>query len=135
MAKRIVDCFEIVEAEHHHRGPVRAAPRLLQDLVHPLAQQIAVRQPGQAVVLRHEGEPRLGALAFGDVHQRQQYRGPVAIDQLTRIDRQIDQRAVGPDVLPGARRQFVAAAVAGPRRFGSECLDAADGELSNSARV
>ena len=94
-----------------------------------LAQQVAVRQPGQAVVLGHEGEPRLGALAFGDVHQRQQYRGLVAIDQMTRIDRQIDQRPVSPDVLPGARRQFVARAVAGPGRFGLEGLDAADGEL------
>ena len=129
VAERIVDRLEIVEAEHQHRDLVRAAPRVQQDLVHVLAQQIAVRQPGQAVVLGHEGEPRLGALALGDVHQRQQHRGLVAIDQMARIDRQIDQRAVGPDVLPGARRQFVAGAVAGPGRFGFEGLDAADGQL------
>jgi hypothetical protein len=81
---------------------------MLQNLVHALAQQIAVRQPSQAVMLRHEGEPRLGAFALGDIHQRQQYRRPVAIDQVTRIDRQIDQRSVGPHMLPGTGRLFVA---------------------------
>ncbi len=80
-------------------------------------------------MLGHEGEPRLGALALGDVHQRQQHRGLVGIDQLAGIDRQIDQRAVGPDMFPGARRLFVAGAVAGPRRLGFEGLDAADGQL------
>ena len=129
VAERVVDRLEIVEAEHQHGDLVGAAPRVQQDLVHVLAQQIAVRQPGQAVVLRHEGEPRLGALALGDVHQRQQHRGLVVIDQMARIDRQIDQRAVGPDMLPGPRRQFVAAAVAGPGRLGFEGLDAADGQL------
>jgi hypothetical protein len=80
-------------------------------------------------VLGHEGEPRLGALALGDVHQRQQHRGLIVIDQLARIDRQIDQRAVGPHVLPDAGGQLVAGAVAGPGRFGFEGLDAADGQL------
>ena len=94
-----------------------------------LAQQIAVRQPGQTVMLGHEGEPRLGALALGDVHQRQQHRGPVAIDQMARIDRQIDQRSVGPHMLPGPRGLLVAGAVAGPGRLGFEGLDAADGQL------
>ena len=129
VAERIVDRLEVVEAEHQHRDLVGAAPRVQQDLVHVLAQQIAVRQPGQAVVLGHEGEPRLGALALGDIHQRQQHRGLVAIEQMARIDRQIDQRSVGPDVLPGSRRLFIARAVAGPRQFGFEGLDAADGEL------
>ena len=129
MAERIVDRLEIVEAEHQHRDLFGAAPGVQQDLVHVLAQQIAVRQAGQAVVLGHEGKPRLGALALGDVHQRQQHRGLVVIDQMARIDRQIDQRAVGPDMLPGARRLFVAGAIAGPGRFGFEGLDAADGQL------
>jgi hypothetical protein len=100
-----------------------------QNVVHVLAQQIAVRQPGQTVVLGHEGEPRLGPLALGDIHQRQQYRGLIAIDQMTQIDRQIDQRSVGPDVLPGTGRLFVAAAIPGPWRFGFEGLELADGQL------
>ena len=129
MAERIVDRLEIVEAEHQHRDFFGAAPRMQQDVVHLLAQQVAVRQPGQAVMLGHEGEPRLGALALGDIHQRQQHRGLVVIDQLARIDRQIDQRAVGPDMLPGARGLFVAGAVAAPWQFGFEGLDAADRQL------
>ena len=103
--------------------------RVQQDIVHLLAQQVAVRQPGQAVMLGHEGEPGLGALALGDIHQRQQHRGLVVVDQLARIDRQIDQRAVGPDMLPGPRGLFVAGAVASPWQFGFEGLDAADGQL------
>src|SRR5882724_11294045 len=48
---------------------------------------------------------------------------------MTRIDRQIDQRPVGLDMLPGARCELVAAAIASPWRFGIERLDAADGQL------
>ena len=129
MAQRVVDRLEIVEPEHQHRDLLRAAPRVQQDLVHVLAQKVAVRQARQAVVLRHEGKPRLGALALGDVHQRQQHRGLVVIDQMARIDCQIDQRTVGPHVLPGARRQFVAGMVAGPGGFGLESLDTADCQL------
>ena len=129
MAERVVDRLEIVEAEHQHADLFRAAARVQQNVVHLLAQQVAVRQPGQTVVLRHEGEPRLGTLALGDIHQRQQHCGLVVMDQLTRIDRQIDQRAVGPDMLPGPGRLLVAGAVASPRQFGFEGLDAADGQL------
>ena len=125
MAERIVDRLEMVEAEHQHRHLLGVAARAQQDVVHLLTQQIAVRQPGQAVMLGHESQPRLGALAFGGVHQRQQDRRPVAIDELARIDRQVDQRAVGADMLPGARR----AVVAGPRQFGVEGLQAADRQL------
>ncbi len=79
-----------------------------QHLVQLLTQQGAVRQAGQAVVLGHEREPGFGAFALGDIHQRQQHRGAVGIDQFARIDREIDQRAVGPDMFPGAGSQFIA---------------------------
>ena len=125
MAERIVDRLEMVEAEHQHRHLFGIAACAQQDVVHLLTQQIAVRQPGQAVMLGHESQPRLGALAFGGVHQRQQDRRPIAVDELARIDRQVDQGAVGPDMLPGARR----ALVAGPRQFGVEGLQAADRQL------
>src|SRR3954471_11867769 len=125
MAERIVDRLEMVEAEYEHRHLLGVTAGAQQDVVHLLAQQIAVRQPGQAVMLGHESQPRLGALAFGGVHQRQQDRRPIAVDELARIDRQIDQRAVGTDMLPGARR----AVVAGPWQFGAEGLQAADRQL------
>jgi hypothetical protein len=77
-------------------------------------------------MLGHESEPRLGALALGNVHQRQQDGRLVTIGELTRIDRQINQGAVDPDMLPGAARLFVMVAIAGPRQFGVERLQAAD---------
>ena len=80
-------------------------------------------------MLGHEGQPRLGAPAFGGVHQRQQDRRPVAVDELARIDRQVDQRAVGPDVLPGPRRALLAGIFGGPWRLDVEGLQAADREF------
>ena len=80
-------------------------------MVQLLAQQSAVRQVGQPVMLGHEGKPRLGALALGDVHQREQHRRLFAVEQFTGIDRKIDQRTVGADMLPGTRRLLVAARV------------------------
>jgi hypothetical protein len=129
VAERIVDGLEIFEPENQYRNLFRTAPRVRQEFVHLLAQQVAVRQPGQSVMLGEESQSRLGALAFGDVHQRQQHRRLLVIDQVARIDCQIDQRAVGADVLPGARRLFVARPVAGPWRLGVEGLQVADGEL------
>ena len=72
----------MVEAEHEHRHLLGVAACAQQDVVHLLTQQIAVRQPGQAVMLGHESQPRLGAFAFGGVHQRQQDRRPVAVNEL-----------------------------------------------------
>ena len=129
MSQRVVDRLEIVEPEHQHRDLLGAAPRMLQHLVHGLTQQIAVRQAGQPVMLGHEGKPRLGALALGDVHQREQHRGPLVIGQFARIDREIDQRAVGLDVLPGPRRLLLAGAVGGPGRLAVESLQGADLQL------
>ena len=82
MAERIVDRLEMVEAEHEHRHLLGVAACAQQDVVHLLTQQIAVRQPGQAVMLGHESQPRLGAFAFGGVHQRQQDRRPAAVNEL-----------------------------------------------------
>ena len=129
MAERVVDRLEIIEAEHQDGDLLGAAAGMQQDFVHLLAQQVAVRQSGQTVMLGHEGQPRLGALALGHVHQRQQHRRLVAMDELARIDREVDQRAVGPDMLPGPGGLLVAGAVAGPRQFGVEGLQAPDRQL------
>lgn len=126
MSERVVDCLEIVEPQHQQRDLLGAAPRVQQHLVGLLAQQGAVGQAGQRVVLGHEGEPRLGALAFGDVHQRQQHRGPVGIGQFAEIDRKVDQRAVGLDVLPGAAGLLLAGTVGSPGRLAVEGLQGAD---------
>lgn len=124
--QRVVDRLEIVEPEHQERDLLGAAPRVQQHLVHLLAQQGAVGQAGQGVMLGHEGEPRLGALAFGDVHQRKQHRGPLCIGQFAEIDRKVDQRAVGLDVLPGAAGLLLARTVGDPGRLAVEGLQGAD---------
>src|SRR5882757_440884 len=80
-------------------------------------------------MLGHEGQPRLGTLALGGVRQRQQDRRPVAVNELARIDRKVDQGAVGPDMLPGSRVLLVAGTVAAPRQFGIEGLQTADRQL------
>ncbi len=92
VAERVVDRLEIVEAEHQHGDLLGAAPCVREHVVHLLAQQAAVRQAGQGVMLGHEGEPRLGALALGDVHQRQQHRGLIAMDE-SRGNRSQDRSA------------------------------------------
>ena len=74
MTQRIVDGLEVVEIEKQDRNLVAAAPGMRQQFIEPLTQQDAVRQAGQAVMLRHEGEASLGTLALGDVHQGQQDR-------------------------------------------------------------
>lgn len=68
MTERIVDRLEMVEAKHEHCHLLGAAACAQQDVVHLLTQQIAVRQPGQTVMLGHESQPRFGALALGGVH-------------------------------------------------------------------
>lgn len=129
VSQRVVDRLKIVQPQHQQRDLVGAAPHMQQHLVHLLAQQIAVRQAGQPVMLGHEGEPRLGALAFGDVHQCEQHRGPVGIGQFAGIDRKVDQRAVGLDVLPGACGLLLAGAIGGPGRLAVESLQRADLQL------
>ena len=126
MPQRVVDRLEIVEPEDQQRDLVGAAPRMQQHLVHLLPQQAAVGQAGQGIMLGHEGEPRLGALALGDVHQREQNRRTLGIGQFAGIDRKVDQRAVGLDVLPGAAGLFLAVRVGDPGRLAVEGLQGAD---------
>ncbi|MGY4432960.1 hypothetical protein ACVWWO_005437 [Bradyrhizobium sp. F1.13.1] len=118
--------LEIVEPQHQQGDLVGAAPRMQQHLVDLLAQQIAVRQTGQPVMLGHEGEPRLGALALGDVHQREQHRGPLGIGQFAGIDRKVDQGAIGLDVLPGASGLLLTGRSGGPGRLIVESLKGTD---------
>src|SRR5271165_1231661 len=80
-------------------------------------------------MLGEEGDPRLGPLALGDVHQREQHCGLFVVDQFARVDGEIDQRAVSLDMLPGPRRLLLAGAVVGPGRIALEGLQAANGAL------
>ena len=119
--------LEVVEIDAQHGeacAPLRR--RRADHLLHALPQQNAVRQRGQRVVMRHEGDPRLGALALGDVDGGDQHRRPAVVGQLPQEDRHVDHRAVGLAMLPGARRHARPAtggdqAELGPRQPGHGC--------------
>ena len=66
MAERVVDALEFVEVEVEHRK-LLAAPDPLQRLVELLAEQHAVGQIGQRIVVRQMRDPLLRQLALGDV--------------------------------------------------------------------
>ncbi len=67
VAERVVDGLEAVEVEEEH-GELRAvAVRLRDGLLDAVAQQHAVGQPRERVVVRHVRDALLGELALGDV--------------------------------------------------------------------
>ena len=67
MAERIVDVLEAVEIEAEHRQALALPSALSSASLHALAQQHAVGQIGQHVVVRHVGDARLDAPLLGDV--------------------------------------------------------------------
>lgn len=87
-------------------------------------------------MLRHEGEPRFSALALRDVHQSQQHRRLAIEDEIARIDRHVDQRSVGLDMLPRPRHPLLGGLVADPRRRLLESLHVRNFQLLEiAARV
>ena len=66
MAERVVDGLEAVEVEAQQSDVLVAAARF-QRRFQALAQQDAIRQIGQRIVMRHVGDARLVAMALGEV--------------------------------------------------------------------
>ena len=66
MAERVVDVLEAVEVETKHRQ-APALSHAVERPLHALAQQHAVGQLGQDVVVRHVGDARLDAAVLGHV--------------------------------------------------------------------
>ena len=66
MAERVIDALEVIEIEIEHRELAAAAHqrKLLLEL---LAQQHAVGQFGERIVVRQVRDPLLRLLPFGDV--------------------------------------------------------------------
>ena len=88
MSQRIVGALEVVEIEAEDRH-LAVAAGAHQRILDPLAQQHAVGQVGQAVVVGHVGDLRLGLAAVGHVLMG---RHPAAI--LQRLEDQADDSAV-----------------------------------------
>ena len=69
MTKGVVDILELVEIEIENRK-VRAGAKLVQHAFELLAEQHAIRQVRQRIVVRKVCDLLLGALLLGDVFQR-----------------------------------------------------------------
>ena len=67
MAERIVDALELVDVDIEHRELLAAPLDALKLALEPLAEQHAVRQIGQRVVMRQMRDLPLGAPALGNV--------------------------------------------------------------------
>ena len=100
MAERVIDRLEVVEVEAEHRSRLVAADAG-QALFHLFAEENAVRQAGQGIVMRDEGDPLLGALPLGDVDGADQRGLHAFIGQQAGIDRDVDRLAVRLPVPPG----------------------------------
>ena len=73
MAERIVDELEVVEVDAQHSERAVGASALRQCLGHAHAEEDAVGQVGQGVVVRHVGDARLRLFAFGDIDHGDQH--------------------------------------------------------------
>ena len=67
--ERIVDPLELVDIDVEHRQ-LTAGRQALQLMIEALAEQHAVRQIGQRVVMRHVRDTVIDPLALGDVLHR-----------------------------------------------------------------
>ncbi len=101
MAQGVIDLLEAVEIEKHQPDHRLLALGAAERLSQPVIEQRAVRQSGQHVILRKEGEAFLEALAIGDVvddaFQRDDFAGVVA--HRLRFLRHPFHRRVGADDL------------------------------------
>ncbi len=67
VAEAVVDVLEAVQVEHHHRDQLPGAARLRHRLLHPVAQQVAIGQAGERIVVGKIFDAALLHLALGDV--------------------------------------------------------------------
>jgi hypothetical protein len=67
MAQRVVDDFEAIEVEKHHRQRMLHPPRVRQRDREPVAEEAAIRQAGQRIVIGLILDLLFHPLALGDV--------------------------------------------------------------------
>ena len=67
MAERIIDVLEPVEIEHEDRKPLAQPALAGARFLDLLGEQGAVGEPGERVVMRHVGDPRVGLGALGHI--------------------------------------------------------------------
>ena len=106
VAQRVVDQLEVVEIDAQRADEAAGAAALRQGVGHALAEQHAVGQVGERVVVRHVGDARLGRLALGDVDDGDEHSRRALVVELARENDDLDgapSRVRCFDVLPNAR--------------------------------
>ncbi len=74
VAERVVDVLETIEIDQHHRHAPLAIRGGHDQVAHRLAQKIAVRQPGQAVVPRQMLDTRFGFLPLRRFERQREHQ-------------------------------------------------------------
>ncbi len=97
VAKRIVDAFEAIQINQQHRQYLAALVRLANGVFCLFAQQEAVRQAGQAVVMREQLDPFVGFAFAGNIAEQRHKPRRQALATV-----QLDQH-LHPDELAGLR--------------------------------
>src|SRR5664279_6432118 len=106
MTEGIVDVLEQIEIDAEHGHALVLALASLQRLAKPILVEFAVRQVGQAVMMRHVGNPRLGLAPFGDVNDGDQI-AVAALEIDAPSERQdLNFAAVGLEMPPVASRMI-----------------------------
>jgi hypothetical protein len=74
VAERVVDLLEVIEVHDHHHSGLAGAPSCADRLVDPVAEQLAVREPGEGVMERLVllGDRLAAAAVDGEQRQEQQ---------------------------------------------------------------
>ena len=93
VSARIVNLLKAVNVQNHHPEQRIVAFRALHGRIDAVEQQVAVGQPGEGVILRHEGQAFFRLAALGEIVQQAEYlpdfTGIVAYRHVGRRDRHL----------------------------------------------
>ena len=79
VAAGIVDLLKAVDVENHHAEQRFVAAGALHGGFQAVEQQVAIGQPGERIVLRHEGEAFFSLVPFGEIVQQAEYLPDLAV--------------------------------------------------------
>ncbi len=103
VAEAVVDGLEAVEVEDDHADRAAVAGLPGKSVLEPVGEQRPVGELGQRVMERAVPKLALETVAFGDVLDRGEHRGPALELEAVRGDRDLDDATVLQDVPPGDR--------------------------------
>ncbi len=102
MAERVVDVLEQIEIDAQHRDVLLPGWPRSSSLAQPVLVEIAVRQIGQAVMVRHVGDAGFRLAPLGDVDNRHQIAVATVEGDAAAEGQDMDFAAVGLEMPPVA---------------------------------